>query len=343
MKMKVKISLTKANGATLSENENDPYSMQHPGCLEPTFSFFDSFAWAPIREISLRPGMKLVVADFVPPHRIIFNYEVHKAPLEFGFWVEGKARLTYNGGQNFTGEHVLNRGSGNIVHFSEDKGTIDFQPHKRVRFFSIHIDPQLFQSLHEENYDGAGVHPEASRQIVSNNRYLQRSTMSPSMMVASHQILNCPYQGATGRIYLEAKALELIALQTRTINLRNNERDSVSTLRPIEREQIHQANHLLTRELADPPSLVEIAHSVGLTHTRLNQGFKEIYGTTVFKHLRMQRLEYGRFLLEEGKLSISEVAYAAGFSSHSHFGKSFLEHFGIQPSVFQKEKYSQIR
>lgn len=340
--MKVKISLTKSNGEPLSDTRDDPYS-RHPNCLEPTFSFFDSFAGSPAWEISLRPGMKLIVADFTPPHEITINYEVQQAPLEFSFWASGKARLTYDGGRSFSGEHTLKRGSCNVVHFSEDKGKMDFQPHKRVRFFSICIDPHLFQSLHEENYDSSGVHPKSSRKIISNNRYLQRLTMTPSMTIAAHQILNCPYLGTTGRIYLEAKALELIALQIRALNLSKNDNHTASALRPSERKRIHQANYLLTRELATPPSLIELARAVGMTHTRLNQGFREIYGATVFNHLRQQRLEYGRLLLEEGQLSISEVAYAAGFSSHSHFGKSFLDHFGIQPSVFLKEKYSQIK
>jgi AraC-like DNA-binding protein len=37
------------------------------------------------------------------------------------------------------------------------------------------------------------------------------------------------------------------------------------------------------------------------------------------------------FLLEQSPLSISELAFATGFSSASHFSRAFKEHFGLTP------------
>lgn len=43
-------------------------------------------------------------------------------------------------------------------------------------------------------------------------------------------------------------------------------------------------------------------------------------------------------LLKEKHLSISEVAYAVGFSNLSHFSSTFKEIFGVSPKEFTAEK-----
>ena len=81
----------------------------------------------------------------------------------------------------------------------------------------------------------------------------------------------------------------------------------------------------------------ELARSVGLSHPKLNQGFREIYGVTVFDYLRQKRLENARSYIQEGRMNITEAAYATGFSSSSHFSRAFLKYFGIQPSLYLNE------
>ena len=102
-------------------------------------------------------------------------------------------------------------------------------------------------------------------------------------------------------------------------------------------ERIHKAREILICKMDNPPSLLELAKSVGLTHTRLSRGFRNLYGTTVFDYLRRQRLEKGRLLLEQDNMNIAEVAYAIGFSSPSHFARDFLRYFGTQPKLYKRE------
>ena len=52
--------------------------------------------------------------------------------------------------------------------------------------------------------------------------YFNSGKTTPKMQVCLHQILNCPYQGATRQIYLEAKALELIAMRLQEVLYENN-------------------------------------------------------------------------------------------------------------------------
>jgi transcriptional regulator GlxA family with amidase domain len=46
------------------------------------------------------------------------------------------------------------------------------------------------------------------------------------------------------------------------------------------------------------------------------------------------RLKYAAILLTSKNLSISEVTYACGFASLSHFSNSFREFYGMSPSRY---------
>jgi transcriptional regulator GlxA family with amidase domain len=62
-------------------------------------------------------------------------------------------------------------------------------------------------------------------------------------------------------------------------------------------DNIREAEFLLMNNLETPPSLPELARRVGINKTKLSQGFREIFGTSVFNHIRSLRLERGRELL----------------------------------------------
>jgi AraC family transcriptional regulator, transcriptional activator of the genes for pyochelin and ferripyochelin receptors len=52
---------------------------------------------------------------------------------------------------------------------------------------------------------------------------------------------------------------------------------------------------------------------------KLKQGFRQIFGTTVFGYLHDHRMEQAKQMLAEQKLSVAEVAHAVGYSHLSHF------------------------
>jgi len=69
-------------------------------------------------------------------------------------------------------------------------------------------------------------------------------------------------------------------------------------------------------------------HLDRLFATRMPQGFVETY--------KAIRLNHARKLIEQSPLSISEVAFATGFSSASHFSRAFTANFGDNPSALRR-------
>jgi len=88
--------------------------------------------------------------------------------------------------------------------------------------------------------------------------------------------------------------------------------------------------------MVDPPSLLTLAHRVGLNDFKLKRGFREVYQTTVFGYVRMLRMEKALSLLEAGEMNVGEVASATGYSNFGHFSEAFRKRFGVSPRDFKK-------
>jgi AraC-like DNA-binding protein len=82
-------------------------------------------------------------------------------------------------------------------------------------------------------------------------------------------------------------------------------------------------------------SVEALADELGLSRSQLNRRLKEMTGQTSGAFLRGLRLERAAQLLAAQAGTVSEVAYAVGFCSLSHFSKRFREHFGVLPSAYE--------
>ncbi len=75
----------------------------------------------------------------------------------------------------------------------------------------------------------------------------------------------------------------------------------------------------------------DLAEAVGLSSRQLERLFQKYLKTTPSRYTMDHRLRRARTLLRNTSLSIIDVAVACGFTSHSHFSKSYRERFGTTP------------
>jgi AraC-like DNA-binding protein len=155
------------------------------------------------------------------------------------------------------------------------------------------------------------------------------------MQVTLHQILQCPYQGAIKQMYLEGKVLELAALQFAQFTEPNELAHSEPLLKQDDIDRLHHAKEILLTQFNHPPSILSLARQVGLNDFKLKQGFRQVFGTTVFGYLRDYRLEQARLLLLEKQMSVQQVARAIGYTHSGYFAKAFKQKFGVSPKIYQ--------
>lgn len=91
--------------------------------------------------------------------------------------------------------------------------------------------------------------------------------------------------------------------------------------------------------LADPALNVEmLAANVGMSRVHMHRKLKELTNQSARDFIRSIRLKQAANLLREKNLSVSEVAYATGFSNLSHFSNTFRDFYGISPSEYKEKQ-----
>ena len=98
-------------------------------------------------------------------------------------------------------------------------------------------------------------------------------------------------------------------------------------------------DHIL-RHLDTPfPSLKELAHQFGINEFKLKKGFKQVFGTTVFKFYLEERLKTAHLMIQHTASSLNVIAGKTGFKSFPHFSQVFKQRFGYNPSALRKASF----
>ena len=81
-------------------------------------------------------------------------------------------------------------------------------------------------------------------------------------------------------------------------------------------------------------SVEKVAQEVGISRAQLQRKMKEIAGTGLATFIRELRLKQAAVLLQNGDLSISQVAYRVGFSAPNVFSTDFKKQYGLTPKEY---------
>lgn len=90
----------------------------------------------------------------------------------------------------------------------------------------------------------------------------------------------------------------------------------------------------IKREYGSNITSKDAAYALSYNHSYFCRIFKKNFKKTFSQYLTMYRIANSKFLLEEKKLSIAEIAGKSGFSSYSYFSRCFKKYFGILPSEY---------
>lgn len=129
------------------------------------------------------------------------------------------------------------------------------------------------------------------------------------------------------RLHIENQALLLVgeglaALELWQQNQRTSSRRS---------SRIAEVCHYLDTHIDQLLNLDEIGKMFGMSTSTLQRYFKQEVGMPVGDYLRRKRLEYAREMLLSEGATVSEAAYAAGYSHPTNFIAAYKRRYGCCP------------
>ena len=100
----------------------------------------------------------------------------------------------------------------------------------------------------------------------------------------------------------------------------------------IDKSFLKQLRKIIQENLANSDLSVEqIGDEIGLSRVQLYRKVKALTGYSPVEIVRKARLTRARHLLQTTERTVSEVAYAVGFSTPSYFSKCYKDEFGESP------------
>ncbi|WP_299250340.1 AraC family transcriptional regulator [uncultured Lacinutrix sp.] len=256
----------------------------------------------------------------------VIEREIDSSFIQFHFCIKGESQFLFN-----KGSYTLNvaEETSLLLYNPERDLPIHLEVKPNSWLVSVLISIKQFHGLFSQEADYITFLSEDNR----DKKYYKDGKISPSMAIALNQLVNYNLNHSVKNIYFKAKAYEVLSLYF------NRSEDADIDQCPFLVDEsnvlkIRKAKDIVISRMAEPPGLQELADEIGLTLKKLKEGFKQIYGDSVFSFLLDYKMEFARKLLESGAHNVNEVGLKVGYSTSSHFIAAFKKKYGTTPKKY---------
>ncbi|MBC8164078.1 MAG: AraC family transcriptional regulator [Roseiflexaceae bacterium] len=104
----------------------------------------------------------------------------------------------------------------------------------------------------------------------------------------------------------------------------------------VQHQALQRALVYIHHHFRQPLTLDAVARAAHLSPTYLSERFHERVGMTFQAYVQRLRIEFARSIVVLTTLPITEIAYAAGFVTLSHFERVFKQHYHMSPRQYRQ-------
>lgn len=279
-----------------------------------------------IDEVLIEEGFYVLKFQNEQETTVSYKREINKRFIQFHFCLKGKGLFLFNQGTytlNVTEENSL------LLFNTQVDLPLHLELSPNSSIVSVVMTLRKFHTLFtsEANYI-----PFLSTDN-QEKKYYAQEPFSPSIAVILSQIINYNLHPSIKSLYVKGKIYELIALYFNKSP--NADIEQCPYLADEENvKKIKKAKEIILANMAEPPTLPELAAEIGLSLKRLKEGFKQIYGDSVYSFLFDYKLDYAKRLLETGQYNVNEIGLKIGYSTASHFIAAFKKKYNTTPKKY---------
>ena len=254
------------------------------------------------------------------------QHPVDQEFIQFHFCSKGQMNFSFNQG-NYS--FPLSDGHSILLFNPQKILSIDLEMAPQTWLVSILISVTRFHSLFSSDADHISfLSPENS-----SKKYYDTLPFKSSIAVVLSQILQAKVHDTMKELYFKGKVYELLSLYF------NKSEDPSLEQCPflVDEENVQKiriAKDIILERMTDPPSLENLSVEIGLSLKKLKEGFKQLYGDTVYSYLLDHKMEEARRMLDSQKFNVNEVGLKLGYSTASHFIAAFKKKYGTTPKKY---------
>ncbi|WP_323028599.1 AraC family transcriptional regulator [Castellaniella defragrans] len=236
--------------------------------------------------------------------------------------LNGRLRSRINGRAPFD---ITEPGAYLVVAAGRHEGYDRLEPNTLQQFVRIGIEPQ---SARRNGFDLHRIARSGCRRLYNEDIVVLHRPLTPALKAIAIQALICPLEGTMRDVYLAGKGLELAAVAMD--GLADGNDACKRRLTGADTERLWHARELAVQHYQEPLTLHALARRAGLNANKLNAGFQQLFGMSVFQYVQDYRLKQAYQMLSTGTCSVSEAAAFVGYAI-PHFSVLFRKRFGFSP------------
>ncbi|MFK7781742.1 helix-turn-helix transcriptional regulator [Psychroserpens sp.] len=256
----------------------------------------------------------------------IVEREIDSRFIQFHFCIKGSSEFVFNNG---TYKLKIEEENSLLLYNPQRDLPIHLEVNPNSWLVSVLVSIKKFHGLFSQEADFITFLSDDNK----DKKYYKDGKITPSMAIALNQIINYNLNSSIKSLYYKGKALELLSLYFN----RNEDADVEQCPFLVDEAnviKIRKAKDIIISRMAEPPTLNQLSEEIGLSLKKLKEGFKQIYGDSVFSFLFDYKMEVARKLLEAGDHNVNEVGLKVGYSTSSHFIAAFKKKYGTTPKKY---------
>jgi AraC-like DNA-binding protein len=256
----------------------------------------------------------------------VIERKIDSSFIQFHFCLKGSSKFIFNEGRYAL--DILEENSLLLYNPQRDL-PIHLELNPNSWLVSVLVSIKKFHSLFSQEADYITFLSDDNK----DKKYYKDGKISPSMAIVLTQLIHYNLNSSIKNLYFKGKAYELLSLYFNRSEDANIEQcpflvDETNVIK------IRKAKDIIISRMAEPPSLQELSEEIGLNLKKLKEGFKQIYGDSVYSFLFDYKMEVARKLLETGEHNVNEVCIKVGYSTSSHFIAAFKKKYGTTPKKY---------
>ncbi|MCH9813219.1 MAG: AraC family transcriptional regulator [Epsilonproteobacteria bacterium] len=215
---------------------------------------------------------------------------------------------------------------------TEEEYRIDFKKTSNTRQYSFCFSKEKLLSYIDEFHND-----QLAKKVIKADVFeiFERIPMTYTHRMMLEKLVNNPYHGSLKKLYFETHAnLFLLSIFTDLSTFYHTS----FTICEEDKQRLQKAKTLLLKDIQNPPTIDELAKMVSINQDKLKKGFKALFGNTIFKTLTEVRMQLAYEHLKKREMSVSEIAFEAGYENVSNFIAVFKKTYGQTPGQMRKER-----
>ncbi|MBD9363360.1 helix-turn-helix transcriptional regulator [Methylomonas fluvii] len=277
--------------------------------------------------VQLDPSLSYIETTYQPRHDLAIASKIDfgEPRLVVTLGITGHTRFIDSKRHELT----FSEGRTTITSFDSSNGERQYQANKPIKQLRFSIGKRWIDRYLGENESAFFFQKNALQLLSSRPSHTQS-------MIAARQLLGCDLSNPLAPLALNGHVMTILANELS--GLCRPEKYGYSKFDKASRRMADQAREILELHYQDPPSLEQLAKTLGITPFKLKNLFQHYFNNSPYGVVTEIRMQHAYRALASTRQPISLVAEMVGYRHASNFSLAFNKYFGVSPKQISKKR-----